>query len=165
MTFFAILTKPRCEIPVDDRLRAVGCETVCLRYWTTISHARRSQRVLRPYFPRYVFAQGDLGEIRRTPGVADIVRNSDGLVPVPFSVVEELRERGDDLQVVGASEAEVRKRFVKGERVMVKDGPFMGFLATIEVDSGPAIRAWLGGFRGGRVLTTFNGESLGAVSP
>lgn len=163
----AVLTKPRCEIPVDDRLRAIGCDTVCLRYWGAVKHARRVVRAQKPYFPRYVLAKGDIWDIRRTPGVSDLVRNGDGLVPVPISVVEELKSRGDEWQVVGLSEPEIvqRERFLKGQKVKIKDGPFIGFLATIEVDKGKAVRAYLENFQGGRVLTTFGAESLEAVSP
>ena len=165
MTFFLVLTKPRVEIATDDRLRALGCDTVCLRYWTTVRHARREKRVLRPYFPRYIMVAGNMGEIRQTPGVSDLARNSDGLLSVPDTVVDELRARGDEAQIVGITEERARERFREGQKVRVRDGPFVGFLAIVAIDSGPAVRAWLEGFRGGRVLTTFGAEALEPVSP
>ena len=167
MTWYAILTKPRCEIPVDDRLRAIGCDTVCLRYWGTVTHARRTMPVQRPYFPRYVLAEGHTHIIRKAPGVSDLVRNSTGLLPVPLDVIDELRSRGDENQLVQLSEPEIvqRERFIKGQTVRVNGGPFIGFLAIIELDRGNAVRAWLESHKGGKVLTTFRAESLEAVSP
>ncbi|MBV8132688.1 MAG: transcriptional activator RfaH, partial [Alphaproteobacteria bacterium] len=68
------------------------------RYRTWVSHARRRQTVLRPLFPRYLFAGTDRASMRWRPilstfGVADVVRAGDEPATVPSKIVATIRAR------------------------------------------------------------------------
>ena len=164
MIWRLVLTKPSRELVVAGDLSAAGHDSLCLWYRGEVRHARKVTPVRRAYYPRYIFARAPVEIIRSTWGVSDIVRSGDQLAPVPEKVIEEVRALGNQAQMVEMAVEEARKRFVKGDRAIVRGGPFMGLKALVELDNGKEIKAWLHAFRG-RVLTTFDLGDLEAVSP
>jgi transcriptional antiterminator RfaH len=68
-------------------------------------HARKTETVLRPLFPRYLFLEADLGTtpwrpVLSTYGVAGLITGPSGPVPVPDAVIAALRARADAAGVV-----------------------------------------------------------------
>jgi len=76
-----------------------------------------------PLFPRYVFARFALnrhfGAVRYGQGIANVVRDMEGPLPVPDTVIEEIRRRVDD-GFYSCAQLET------GEGVMVESGAFRG---------------------------------------
>ena len=98
MRWYAVYTRPHDETRALDHLLRQGYSAYLPRYRTRISHARRHQTVLRPLFPRYLFAGIDRASMRWRPilstvGVVDVVRAGDEPAPVPSEIVAAIRER------------------------------------------------------------------------
>ena len=100
MRWYAIYTRPHDETKALEHLLRQGYSAYLPRYRTQISHARRRQTVLRPLFPRYLFAGIDRASMRWRPilstiGVVDVVRAGTEPAPVPSEIVATIRERED----------------------------------------------------------------------
>jgi transcriptional antiterminator RfaH len=94
--WYAVYTRPRAEGTARDNLLRQGYSAYLPRCRIVISHARRRQSVLRPLFPRYLFAGVDRASMRWRPilstrGVSGVVRAGDEPVPVPAGLVAALR--------------------------------------------------------------------------
>lgn len=98
MSWYAVYTRPQAEVRAWENLLRQGYAAYLPRCRTEISHARRRQVVLRPVFPRYLFA----GVERRaqcwrpllsTQGVCDVVRAGDEPMPVAPELIAALREQ------------------------------------------------------------------------
>ena len=82
ITWYAVYTRPHGEAAALDNLLRQGYCAYLPRYRTRVRHARRLQSVLRPLFPRYLFAGIDRSSmpwrpILSTIGVTDVVRAGD----------------------------------------------------------------------------------------
>ena len=98
MRWYAVYTRPHDETKALEHLLRQGYTAYLPRFRTRISHARRRQTVLRPLFPRYLFAGIDHASMRWRPilstvGVADVVRTGDEPTLVPSEIVIAIRER------------------------------------------------------------------------
>lgn len=96
--WYVVHTQPNREARADVNLRRQGFETYFPRYARSRRHARKTEIVARPLFPRYLFVALDLGRdrwhsIRSTFGVSDIVLASEEPVPVPDGIIEEIQAR------------------------------------------------------------------------
>src|SRR5205823_4940511 len=56
MQWYAVYTQPHAEPKALEHILRQGYSAYLPRYRTKVSHARRRQIVLRPLFPRYLFA-------------------------------------------------------------------------------------------------------------
>ena len=98
MQWYAVYTQPHAEPKALDHLLRQGYAAYLPRYRTKVSHARRRQIVLRPLFPRYLFAGIDRATmpwrpILSTVGVTDIVRAGDEPTLVAAKIVTVILER------------------------------------------------------------------------
>jgi len=96
--WYAVYTQPHGETKALDHLLRQGYSAYLPRYRTRVSHARRRQTVMRPLFPRYLFAGIDRASMRWRPilstsGVSNVVRAGDEPTPVPSKIVETIRAR------------------------------------------------------------------------
>lgn len=97
ISWLAVYTRPQSEGKALENLVRQGYRAYLPRYRTQVSHARRRQSVLRPLFPRYLFAGLDRQSmpwrpILSTVGVADLVRLGERPIPVAEEIVNHLRE-------------------------------------------------------------------------
>jgi len=166
MIWHAVHTSPRKEWLAHSLLQRQGYEVLYLHYSDTVKHARRTWTVLKPYFPRYLFAGLANGQtvyrINKTPGVSTVVYSGDEPLAVPGNVIEELRARGNSSGLVAFTPSERgdhQRRYKKGERVRIDAGPLEGFVACVVLDRGPSIRVWVDDVLGG-VEATFGREAL-----
>ena len=89
-------------------------------------HARKTEAVSRPLFPRYMFVELDLSlerwrSIYSTFGVSQLITTGEDPVPVPAGVVDEIRAReGSD----GFVELGLPPGIGPGSRVRLIDGIF-----------------------------------------
>jgi transcriptional antiterminator RfaH len=147
---YAVYTQPHDETKVLDQLLRQGYPAYLPRYRARVSHARRRQTVLRPLFPRYLFAGIDRASMRWRPilstfGVADVVRAGDEPVVVPSKIGAAVwaREEAGDFGWLNPNHS-----LRLGELVRVTAGAFedmVGMLVELrDQDRIVALREWLG---------------------
>ncbi len=100
-TWFAVYTRARAEAMAREHLRRQGYEVYLPQHMKRRRHARRTDFVPAPLFPRYLFVSLDRLQQRWRPilstfGVCDLVRQGDWPAQVPAGFVEELRARERD---------------------------------------------------------------------
>jgi transcriptional antiterminator RfaH len=100
-------------------------------------HVRRS-----PFFPGYLFVRADLRQvalsrINAMPGVLRLVAFGDLPQSVPVAVIEEIRQRVDDLNTHGGLPAH---DFRPGETLRLKDGPLHALEAIFVGPTDPSER-------------------------
>jgi len=87
---------------------------------------------LKPMFPRYLFTKFNLeknwAHIKSTRGVSHVVVFGDNFTKVPNSVVDFLKTKVDDNDVLKLKTK--RKTFQKGDELAIKQGVFEGKDAT-----------------------------------
>ena len=148
--WYAVFTHPHGETKALQHLLRQGYSAYLPRYRTRISHARRRQTVLRPVFPRYLFAGIDRASMRWRPilstvGVADVVRAGDEPAAVPSKIVAAIRvreEAGD------FDRLDPQQSLRLGELVRVTAGAFedmVGMLVELrDQDRIVVLLEWLG---------------------
>ena len=125
-------TKPRAEIWARTNLWDRGYEVYLPQYLKDRSHARRTERVPAPLFPRYLFIKADLSVrgsrgISFSPGIHSLVCFGGPPAIVPETVISELRSHENENGMVdidfgkGAS-----SRFSQGDRVLITSGALLG---------------------------------------
>jgi len=125
--WYAVYTQNRMEKWARSNLWERGFEVYLPQYSKRRRHARRTDWVAAPLFPRYLFVRADLAQgarraIRSAPGVADMVVFSNTPAPLTDAVIAELKGReGDDGLVSLASLAE---HYEVGEKLRVNHGAF-----------------------------------------
>jgi transcriptional antiterminator RfaH len=132
--WFVVHTQPHHEVRADINLRRQGFTTYLPRYLRRRRHARRTETVARPLFPRYLFVALDLARdrwraVHSTIGVSHLVVAGEEPIPVPRGVVEEIRAReGNDGFVALGLPAGVQL----GSQVRLIDGIFADAKGVLE---------------------------------
>lgn len=125
MRWYAVHTQPNGETKARENLLRQGFDAYLPLYSKKRRHARRTDYVAAPLFPRYLFVNMDAEttrwrSIRSTFGVTHLVCHGDTPVPVPEGVVEGIKSRHDDKGMVLL---ETPFPFKPGEKVEVLEGP------------------------------------------
>lgn len=122
--WYIVYTQALKESLVAVNLRRQGFEAYLPRYRKTRRHARRTDVVLAPLFPRYLFVQMDPAvqrwrSVNGTMGVSYLLCDDAGPIQIPDALVESImdREQGGIVQVEPP-------RFKKGQKLCVTEGPF-----------------------------------------
>ena len=133
IAWYAVHTRPQAEAKALENLLRQGYEAYLPRYRTEIRHARRRQTVLRPLFPRYLFAGIDREAMRWRPilstvGVSDLVRSGDEPLPVAREIVEALRAQ----EGAGTFDSLAHRRLPPvGELVRISAGAFEDMIGRL----------------------------------
>jgi transcriptional antiterminator RfaH len=132
--WFVAHTHPHAEVKATAHLNRQGFEIYFPRYLKRRRHARRTETVVAPLFPRYLFVAIDLNaqrwrSIYSTVGVSRLVCNGDDPTPVPDGIVEALKQRGD---TNGFLKLDTRPPFRAGDEIRVLDGAFSSCLGLFE---------------------------------
>ncbi|HJN23548.1 MAG TPA: transcriptional activator RfaH [Rhodospirillales bacterium] len=124
--WYVVQTRFRCENLARANLRRQRYEVFLPQYLKRRRHARRTEWVKAPLFPRYLFVRLDIETarwlpVRSTIGVHSMVCNGEIPAPVPENIVEDIRSREDEdgLVILGAGQT-----FSKGQPVQVLSGAF-----------------------------------------
>lgn len=119
----------RERIALDNLLRQ-GFRAYCPLIRRRVRHARRTQDVLRPLFPGYLFIDLDpnarWSPILSTFGVRTLVRCGKQLSSLPDEFVNSLKAR----EIEGAT-MRPASPYEIGQQVRIADGVFHGLVATI----------------------------------
>lgn len=131
--WYVVRTKTGAEERAVWHLKNQGFEAYLPRYRKQIRHARKTQTVLRPLFPGYVFVSMDLGQqrwraINGTMGVISLVQFGDTPKPIPTAMVDLIRAREDAVGVINVAPDGLKK----GDRVRVREGAFADYTALLE---------------------------------
>lgn len=124
--WFVVYTQARAEERAVEHLQRQGIQCFLPRCRKTRRHARKTDTVLEPLFPRYLFTQFDPDasmwrSINGTRGVIGLLTGGSRPLPVPDGMVEKLQmETADD----GVMPLTALGMFWKGRKVRVKSGPF-----------------------------------------
>ena len=132
--WFAVHTHAKAEFVAKANLERQGFGTYLPVLRKTRRHARRTEVVSAPLFPRYIFVclgrgTGGWSKIRYSRGVSNIV--SFGLKPATVSkeIVEGLLDREDENGFVNFQRAD---RLLPGNKVSIIDGLFAQNSGVIE---------------------------------
>ena len=124
--WYAVYTQCRMETWARANLWERGVEAYLPRYHKRRRHARRTEWIAAPLFPRYLFARVDLSNTGRrlvgaAPGVVSLVCMGREPASLADAVIEDIRAReGED----GLIDLERERALRPGEEVRVCEGPF-----------------------------------------
>ncbi len=129
-SWYVLHTKSRFENVVNEGLTKKSIEIFLPKVKVRSKRRDRKAMIQVPLFPGYVFVKTDLNpyehiEIVKTVGAVRMIGNKDGPVAVPEVNIESLK-----IMVAGNNSVTTGRRFRKGDRVMVVDGPFAGVTGT-----------------------------------
>ena len=124
--WYVAKTQPNTENKALFHLERQGFDVYLPRFMRRIKHARRTSWQPRPLFPNYIFvamsaAQQRWRAINSTVGIAHLICDARGPVPVPVGVVEGIRE-GED--VTGLALTGRKVPFAEGAKVEIMSGAF-----------------------------------------
>jgi transcriptional antiterminator RfaH len=124
--WYVVHTQPQNEMRAEAHLRRQGFTTYLPRYLRSRRHARKTETVARPLFPRYIFVAVDVARdrwraIQSTLGVSHIVLAGDEPAALPEGVIEEIRARESDSGFVTLG---LPAGVGPGSRVRLLDGIF-----------------------------------------
>ncbi|MCL4476304.1 MAG: hypothetical protein M1508_08785 [Nitrospirae bacterium] len=141
MDWYAIYTKPKCEDSVARFLNNADIETLTPKIRALKRVRRKYVDVIEQLFPSYIFACFDREKhchmIKYTRGVKYIVGKENPLA-VPLEIIQAIRERMRD-EIV----APVPEDIKKGDRVLIKEGPFKDFYGIFQRDMPGKARAMI----------------------
>ncbi len=131
MNWYAIYTKPKKEDSIASRLQDIGIEVLNPKLKVRKFKSNRLSEVIEPLFPCYLFANFDKDKyshlITYTRGVRYIVGKSNPII-VHDEIINTIKESMEDGNIVIITP----QRFEKGERVLIREGPFKDFYGIFE---------------------------------
>ena len=134
--WYCVYTQPRLELWARTNLWERGFEVYLPQMLKRRRHARRTDIVPRPLFPRYLFVQADIEAAGRraitsAKGVVEVLRCGSGasLTPVDDRIIEEIRGRESEAGFIELNEV---GNFRKGDRVRVVEGAFCDHVGLFE---------------------------------
>jgi len=130
MNWYAIYTKPKCEDSVSHLLAHAGIETFSPKIKMLKRVRGKYVDVIEQLFPSYIFAFFDEKThshmVRYTRGVKYIVGKENPLIVHP-EIIGAIQERMEGGIVIPAPE-----NLERGDRILIKEGPFKDFYGIFE---------------------------------
>jgi transcriptional antiterminator RfaH len=126
---------PQKEFTAESNLQNQGFITYMPRYLKLRRHARKTDQVLAPLFPRYLFVQFDSEldnwlPINNTMGISYLLRDRNNfLSSVADNIIAELQNRQDGTGAVSLAALEL---FKPGDKVRLLDGAFENHIAIYQ---------------------------------
>jgi transcriptional antiterminator RfaH len=132
--WYVAQTQSRGEMRALVNLTRQGFSAYLPQYLKRRRHARKTDWVRAPLFPRYIFINLDPAAARwraigSTIGIAHLICAEDRPLAVPDGVVEDIRARETDAGVVAVDEA---PPFAKDQAVRVTAGPLAELVGLFE---------------------------------
>lgn len=124
--FWAVVqVQPRAEDKARHHLANQGFTPYLPRYRRRVRHARRTESVLRPLFPGYLFVRLDPAKsrwrsINGTVGVRRVLTDGDAPRRVPEHIIREIVAREDESGAIVL----LPPSLARGQTVRIIDGPF-----------------------------------------
>lgn len=154
--WYLVWTTPRGEEKAAEGLREAGCQ-VFWPHFIRVTKRRNKPEITNKVstFQRYLFASGlprlaqrltvvgpdgktgvtidgrPIDNIREIDGIISVVSNSRGWCVVPRIAIEDIVKMHGDHPEPQSSASPARQKPKSGDRVVILDGPFMHFYATV----------------------------------
>ena len=129
--WYVVNTKPKNEDRAANNFANGGIEVLAPKLKLRKYKNGKFIYVVEQMFPNYIFVKfhpiDDYRLIKYTRGVKSIVHFGDKIVPLPDEAIAYIRAKLED----GVATIEKHK-FKKGEKVLVKEGPFKGLSGIFE---------------------------------
>lgn len=129
--WYVVNTKPRNEERAATNLVNGGIEVLAPRLKIRRYKDGKFVQVVEPMFPSYIFVRfhpvEEFRMVKYTRGVKTIVNFGGKIVPLQDEMIEFIKSRLDN----GVATIE-KQKIGKGERIIIKDGPFKGFGGIFE---------------------------------
>jgi transcriptional antiterminator RfaH len=163
--WYVVQTHAHGEAKAASHLVRQGYSIYLPRYLKRRRHARRTEVVAMPLFPRYLFVAIDRTtqrwrSIQSTIGVMHLVCNGEEPACLADSVIAELQGREDER---GFVHLDVRPRLSPGDKIRVVDGVFSTCLGLFEGMTDRERVAILLDLLGRKVRVVLAGESIAAA--
>ena len=134
LKWYVVQTHPNAEMRAVTHLLRRGFEVYMPRFRKLRRHARKTELVVRPLFPRYLFvafdqAAGSWHAVRSTIGVSNLVGGKLGPTPIRDTVMRDLKRREDDS---GFFCFDPRPRFSQGEKIRLLTGALSACVGLFE---------------------------------
>lgn len=131
-SWYLIYAKPRDENLAKEHLERQKYEVYLPLIVGKSKQKRRNVKTVQPMFPRYLFIYlsdrtDDWGPIRSTIGVSNLVRFGVNPARVPSKLIDDLRKNENNDGYHDYPE----KGLNLGDNVLITDGPFEGYDATL----------------------------------
>jgi transcriptional antiterminator RfaH len=131
--WFVVHTQPQKELFAAQELSKQGFEAYYPKFEKTRRHARRTDVIIRPLFPRYIFVNFDRDAtpwrcINGTRGVAYILTNNGKPASIPASIIQDMKSQET---TSGLVPVEALSLFTVNEKVRIVDGALEGYSATV----------------------------------
>lgn len=165
--WYVIQTQPNAEDRARAHLERQGFDVYLPSFWKSRRHARKTDRVKAPLFPRYMFIALDVMTERwrvviSTVGVSRMIGNERGPLSVGNDVIDGIRQReGEDGTIRLDS---LPEPFRAGESVQIKEGPLSGLEAIFSGMTGDERVRLLLDFMGRRMEVRLPVQSVGALA-
>lgn len=134
--WFVAQVQPGKETLAESHLMRQDFQTFLPLYRKTIRHARRTQEVLRPLFPGYIFVSLDLTVdqwrcINGTRGVSHLLTQDDHRpLSVPDGIIEALEKEQEQQGAIAMGA--LANAFKSGDTIRITEGAFAEYIGTIE---------------------------------
>lgn len=141
--WYVIHTNPKQEDRAESNLRAWNVET----YNPKLREVRHSPygepgHIIKPLFPRYIFARFGLKElfhkVRFTRGVYNILGFGNGPTPVDEEIINIIKLRTDNLGFV-----KIGPDLEPGDEIIIEDGPLKSFTGIFEQEMKDSCRVMI----------------------
>lgn len=131
LRWYAVYCQPHREVAAAAHLENQGFAVFLPKREKTRRHARKIEKVRRPFFPGYVFIALDIEHerwrcVNSTFGVIRIVMQNDRPAPAPVGAIEALLAACDGEQILRFS-----PDLTIGQKVRVVDGPFADLVGEL----------------------------------
>lgn len=130
--WYVLRSKPHKEGALARYATSKGLEVFYPRI--RVDPVNPRSRKIKPYFPGYMFVNVDMEQVglssmQYMPLSIGLVKFGDQPAPVPDQVIERLKRH------VGAlwQQRIQQRKFERGDRLLVRDGPFEGYEAIFDV--------------------------------
>ena len=129
--WYVVATKPRNEDRAAMNLLNGGIEVLAPKLKLRKFKDGKFAEVIEPMFPGYIFVRfhpvDEFRMVKYARGVKTIVHFGGKIVPLQDDMVELIRTRLEN------GVASIQKQKIdKGEKILIKDGPFKGFSGIFE---------------------------------
>ncbi len=129
--WFVVNTKPKNEDRAANNFLSGGIEVLAPKLRLRKYKDGRFIYVIEPMFPSYIFVKfhpvDDYILVKYTRGVKTIVNFGGKIVPLHDEFIEYIKDKLED----GVATIQP-KGFKKGEKIVIKDGPFKGLSGIFE---------------------------------
>jgi len=129
--WFAVNTKPKNEERAASNLAEGGIDVLAPRLKLRKFKNGRFVEVVEQMFPNYIFVKfhpvDEFRLVKYTRGVKTIVHFGNKIIPIHEDLIDFIRS-----QLVDGIAVIRQKGFQKGEKIIVKEGPFKGLTGIFE---------------------------------